>query len=158
MDIWSVIKAHFHKGEKWGDPDEVDPILLMVLFMLRREIGKPFSIHNAYDPPGTHSDKSYHYIGEAVDFHIIGLTLLEASATIEKVLKELKLWDKVGLGIYPDWNKPGFHLDIRGYKARWSAQYHYKVKKVRGRNKKIRTQEYYGYDYGKQYAKIISGK
>jgi len=146
MDIWQAIRAHFHRDEKWGDPDKVDPMLLGILFILRREIKKPFSIHIAYDPPGTHSDKSYHYTGQAVDFHIVGLTFLEAVEAMEKALKELKLWDLVGFGIYPDWKHPGFHLDIRGHKARWSARY------IKAGKVKI-IQKYFGYDYGKEYAK-----
>jgi len=146
MDIWEVIKVHFNRGEKWGDPDKVDPMLLGILFILRRETKKPFSIHIAYDPPGTHTNKSYHYTGQAVDFHIVGLTFLESVEAVEKALKELKLWNLVGLGIYPDWNNPGFHLDIRGFKARWSAKYI-----VVGKDKKV--QKYFGYEYGVKYAR-----
>jgi hypothetical protein len=33
--------------------------------------------------------------------------------------QQVPLEEICGLGIYPDWAHPGFHLDLRGYKARW---------------------------------------
>ena len=37
-----------------------------------------------------------------------------------RFLKKHNLYDFVGLGIYPDQITPFFHLDFRGWKARWS--------------------------------------
>ena len=36
-----------------------------------------------------------------------------------EALNDLQVAEKVGFGIYPDWNSPGFHLDARGEWARW---------------------------------------
>jgi uncharacterized protein YcbK (DUF882 family) len=75
-------------------------------------------IHEGYATDG-HSDKSQHYEGNAVDFHADNITLEEAYVKLCKILDLLQLTDRVGLGLYPDWNSPGFHLDLRGSRARW---------------------------------------
>lgn len=122
--IWDNLK-HFDKNEKWGNPDKMNPALLLLLDRLREIIGKPFVIHCGYEPDG-HSTASQHYKGNAVDFHIEGLPLIEANRLLLAALDVIQIVGKpvselVGFGIYPDWNTPGFHLDIRGYKARWGA-------------------------------------
>jgi uncharacterized protein YcbK (DUF882 family) len=80
-------------------------------------------IHCGYENGG-HASGSRHYTGDAVDFHINGMNFSEAMDSLLKALHETDFFGKkaaeyVGLGIYPDWNTPGFHLDIRGYSARW---------------------------------------
>lgn len=144
LDIWQVIKPHFNRSEKWGDPDRVDPITLTVLYLVRKEVGVPIIIKLAYEESG-HTENSYHYVGKAIDFHINNLPFLVAVDSVERALRRLKLFNFVGLGIYPDWNSPGFHLDTRGHFARWSAQYHKKDGHL--------IQEYYGYDVGVEYAR-----
>jgi len=120
MDIWTVIAPYFSKREAWGEHKKINPVLLYVFYLLRREVGYPFSVHPyAYDTTG-HATDSEHYKGNAVDFHVVGIPLLEAEEAIECGLRRLQLWEYVGLGIYPDWNNPGFHLDVRGFKARWA--------------------------------------
>jgi uncharacterized protein YcbK (DUF882 family) len=111
---------HFHPEEKgWkGNFHKVNGLLLLLLDALREEIGCPFVIHCAYETSG-HSPKSQHYLGNAVDFHIEGLPFLEAMGRMERALENLQVSDRVGLGIYPHWLHPGFHLDVRGLRARW---------------------------------------
>lgn len=109
---------NFSVQESWGHPAKMNGALLLTLQALRTYIDKPFVIHCAYDTKG-HSESSQHYIGNAVDFHIVGLTFAEAILEIEEAITYLQLRDFIGLGIYPDWNSPGFHLDLRGTKARW---------------------------------------
>lgn len=143
LNIWQVVNPHFSRSEKWGDPDKVDPVMLTVLYLARQEVSVPFIIHCAFE--GGHSKGSYHHSGQAVDFHIPSLSFMVAIDAMERALRKLQLFKSVGLGIYPDWDHPGFHLDTRGHMARWSAQYHKKEGRL--------VQEYYGYDFGVNYAR-----
>jgi uncharacterized protein YcbK (DUF882 family) len=120
--IWKNLR-YFTEKEKWGDADKMNPVLLLLLDNLRKKVGKPFVIHCGYEEGG-HASGSRHYTGDAVDFHINGMSFPEAMDSLLKALHETDFFGKkaaeyVGLGIYPDWNTPGFHLDIRGYSARW---------------------------------------
>ena len=116
--VWNQLR-YFCTDEKWGNHKKINGALLLILDELRHEIGHPFAIHCAYDTKG-HSKNSQHYTGNAIDFHIVGLDLFTAYIKIVEVLKELQVNNRVGLGVYPDWNSPGFHIDLRGTKARWS--------------------------------------
>lgn len=120
--IWQRLK-YFSKDEKWGNPEKISPMLLLLLEKLREKLGKPFVVHCGYENKG-HSSASRHYRGDAVDFHVKDMPFKEAVDKLLKALHEIKLLDQVsavyvGLGIYPDWNTPGFHIDLRGYSARW---------------------------------------
>lgn len=127
--VWDNLRW-FSRDEKWGDPDRMNPILLHLLDDLRDRIGSPFVIHCGYETSG-HTKKSQHYYGNAVDFHVKGMSFLEAYLAIDNELEHIFIINQpaaelVGFGIYPDWNHPGFHLDVRGYRARWgriSGQY-----------------------------------
>lgn len=113
MTNWDIVK-HF-KPEEWvTQPDMVKPELVYLLDEIRDALGFPIVIHVAYEPTG-HSKNSKHYTGEAVDFHIKGISLGEAWLELER-------WSSIGgLGVYPFWTNPGFHVDIRPTrrKARW---------------------------------------
>lgn len=109
---------HFSPEERWGDSWKVNGLLLKLMDEIRERLGASIVIHCAYEDGG-HSNKSQHYLGNAVDFHVVGMPFPEAIYWIEKILDDLHASDWVGLGIYPDWNTPGFHLDVRGVKARW---------------------------------------
>ncbi len=117
LNIWDVLE-HFNKTEKWGNPDKMNPALLVLLDKIREKVGHPIRINCGWEESG-HVNKSHHYYGDAVDFAILGVPFAEAERLLVKALQELGVDDKVGLGIYPYWNTPGFHLDVRGTKARW---------------------------------------
>jgi hypothetical protein len=120
MDIWDIIGSRFSKAEPWGDPDKVCGALLLVLFQVRELTGHAVVIHNAWATSG-HADNSYHYKGLAADFHLDNLPFRDAVPLLLAALGQLQLENFVGLGIYPDWCNPGFHLDLRGFRARWRA-------------------------------------
>lgn len=80
---------------------------------------KPIKINSGYRSPlqnekvgGT--TKSYHMLGMAADFVIVGLSTAQTRALIEKLIQEEKI-KQGGIGKYDTW----VHYDIRGYKARW---------------------------------------
>ncbi len=76
-------------------------------------------IHCGYEVDG-HAKDSQHKLGNAADFHIASsLSLPEQSDRLEMILKELQVFNKIGFGLYPNWDSPGFHLDVRGVYARW---------------------------------------
>lgn len=117
-DVWNIISQYFKSTENWGNADKMSGTLLLLLFALRKVIGRTFVIHEGFATSG-HTTGSQHGLGNAVDFHIQGLPFVEAVAQMETALHALQVADRCGLGIYPDWNNPGFHLDVRGTKARW---------------------------------------
>jgi hypothetical protein len=95
-------------------------LLVLLLDAVRECWGDAkFIIHCGFEMDG-HVKDSEHKRGNAVDFHIqSSWSLPEQSNRLEMILKELQVFNQVGLGIYPDWNSPGFHLDVRGSYARW---------------------------------------
>ena len=120
FDIFDLLSPYFSRRENWGDPDKINPALLFLLFRVRNAAGLPIIIHNAYELTG-HSEKSQHYIGNAADFHFKHDNLFYSQIEMmEKVLSVMGVADKVGLGVYPQWKTPGFHIDVRGFKARWA--------------------------------------
>ena len=123
MKIWDVIEG-FSLNEKWGDPYKVNGLTLLLLSAVRKSIryydpNAYIVVHAGYATDG-HTAKSQHYRGNAVDFHIV--TEIPYDIVVGYLLaifKELQVSDKIGFGIYPDWNSPGFHIDTRGELARW---------------------------------------
>jgi len=103
--------SFFNKEENWGSPESMDYRLLWLLDNIRKEIGKAFIVHCGFETSG-HSQKSFHKEGMAVDLHVRGIGLYTAWELLDK------MWWIGGVGIYPYWNKPGFHLDI-GPRRRW---------------------------------------
>ncbi|MEW6712369.1 MAG: hypothetical protein AB1403_21300 [Candidatus Riflebacteria bacterium] len=113
----------FKPSEKWGDLSKIDQLLVYCLDRTRMQGNCPFSIHCAYESSG-HSEDSYHYKGQAVDGHFVGMHLLNQLLVAERT----NLWR--GIGLYPFWNNPGLHLDVRGGQPlRWirdqAGIYHY---------------------------------
>lgn len=114
MDLkdWEKIK-YFSREENWGDASKMSFTLVSMLDALREKTGKPIVIHAGYATSG-HSLGSYHYQGKAADFHITGLSLLDQYLLAESI-------GFGGIGVYPFWNNPGLHADIRtSKKATWS--------------------------------------
>lgn len=105
---WAELK-HFHPGEKWGNPSQMQFSLLSRLDRARAHIGHPFIITSGNQ--GVHSKNSLHYTGRAVDF----VVMRPKDVTLCDVLLSLLRFDFTGVGIYPHW-KPsgGFHLEFSG--------------------------------------------
>lgn len=122
-NIWNMIEG-FTPKEDWGSAENMNGFTLMLLSFLRKRIREKdpearVYIHAGFARDG-HSKNSQHYKGNAVDFHFV--TSMSYPLQIQFMLdslKELQVHNKVGFGIYPDWNSPGFHIDDRGDMARW---------------------------------------
>jgi len=109
---WNRLR-YFSIFENWGDPFRMHSKLLFALDRLRAFIGYPCIIHCGTQ--GQHSPNSYHYKGMAVDCHFENVSLIDQWLAAERFPEFL------GIGLYPQWNNPGLHLDIRNTKmrARW---------------------------------------
>lgn len=117
MKIWKLLN-NFTENEDWGASEKMNPVLLLLLDKLRDKVGHIFRINCGYSTDG-HATRSQHYLGNAVDFVILGVPFKQAHQLLQEALLELKVEDEVGLGCYPFWNTSGFHLDVRGERARW---------------------------------------
>lgn len=126
--LWMPLD-YFKIGESWGDYKKMHPLIIIILEKFRSALpsGYWIKVHCGYKQGG-HTKNSYHYQGKAVDFHVVGCSFIEAERHLMRFLKRAIYYDNkeyyllnyVGLGIYPEWQDPGFHLDIRGQKASWS--------------------------------------
>jgi uncharacterized protein YcbK (DUF882 family) len=101
---WGQIK-HFAPSEKWGDPEMMDFYLLQGLDALREYIKFPIHINRGFGPGSTPDSK--HPLGKATDCCCPDMPLFEffLAATRFPVFR--------GVGVYPEWNRPGLHLDSR---------------------------------------------
>jgi len=66
-----------------------------------------------------HVSDSQHYTGRAVDFVLQGVPFIEGWLALERFAFK-------GIGLYPYWNTPGYHADVRiaPYRARWIRDVH----------------------------------
>jgi len=120
---WGRIK-HFSPDEAWGDPYKMDRDLIFLMDVLRGLFHHRFVIYCGYQHRKA-KPKSQHNFGKAVDFHINEIFFRDAVdlmlGFIGPPMQGVGVAGIVGLGIYPHWNNPGFHLDTRGTRARWGA-------------------------------------
>lgn len=112
---WDTIK-YFSPNEKWGDPNKMSYELLILLDNLREYLDKPIIIHCGYED---RKNSSYHCKGMAVDCHCSNINLLD-------FYTEASRFSFGGIGVYPWWNKPGLHLDVRRedniiYRSLWGS-------------------------------------
>lgn len=121
---WSDV-SNFTR-EEWGsEPNRVAWELILLADRIRDEAGVPFNILNSWAQDG-HSEKSFHYTGQAVDFYFGGNLLPFEQFALLSSYPEVG-----GLGWYPGWKpKPGWHIDIRRQSPRimWTrigGVYHY---------------------------------
>ena len=114
------ILDYFHSTESWVDASLMNHDLLFLMDKLRGSLpsGCKIKVHRGYGK--SNYAKSQHPHGKAVDFHVVGCTFLDAEYHIKNFLAKKNLANEVGVGLYPDWHNPGFHIDIRGQRARWA--------------------------------------
>ena len=114
--LWESLK--YFKPSEFRYPDEMIKrfYFLQRLDEFREFVGKPIIIHSDYRP----NDRGQHGLGRAVDIHIVGMNIIDQFLCAEKS----GLFS--GIGVYPCWNNPGLHLDVRNlgeneYPARWGC-------------------------------------
>ena len=119
------LAANFKETEAWGKPENMNYQIIWLMQNIRSVLPTNcwIKVHKGFSDPGRHDvTKSQHYNNSctAVDYHVVGCSLLEAEAHIMKYLHNSGMIDFVGMGIYPQWISPGFHTDVRGVRASWS--------------------------------------
>lgn len=102
---WTNIQ-YFEPNENWGNISKLDVNLVYGLDRLRKICGLPIHIHCAVDERPD-NPTSYHPRGMAADIHIERMSLLS------QFLWAIKVRRFGGIGLYPDWNNPGLHIDTR---------------------------------------------
>ncbi len=115
---------YFSPNENWGEITKIKWEHVYFLNFIRNKLKEhgydwPFNINCSYEQKG-HLDKSWHKKGKATDGYFrTDKNLLEQYIIIDDILIETGLINFMGVGVYPDWNNPGFHLDNRGEKLHW---------------------------------------
>ena len=121
---WGQVR-HFGPSEFKPRPDMMDNSVVFLIDTMRDLFCSPIHITSAWSPGIGHSTNSQHYVGKAVDFWVEGIRFVDAVNLMESFIasppKGIGVREKIGLGIYPHWVHPGFHLDTRGMFARWGA-------------------------------------
>ena len=113
MTDWK--KVRYFKASEFSHPESLDPLLIYSLDALRAAAGKPIKINCDFRP----GDPGQHGLGKAADIVISGFSVVDQFLIAEKT----RLFS--GIGIYPYWNRPGIHVDVRSLKphepaARWA--------------------------------------
>ena len=109
MVDWSKVK--YFKSHEWGkEPDKAAPALVYALDRAREMARCPIIIHVCWAQDG-HSDRSFHYTGQAVDFHF------GDEISCIRQFAALAAQPEFGaIGFYPHWDpRPGWHVDLRGW-------------------------------------------
>jgi len=110
---------HFSANENWGDISYVSWEHVYFLNFLRSKLGYPFKVNYSYETVG-HSKNSYHAKGKATDGYFkTNKNLFKQYLAINRILEEYGLLNFIGIGVYPEWNNPGFHFDTRGKQIHW---------------------------------------
>ena len=121
MISWNRIR-HFTRDE-FQDPlfgpesgDLIDGEFLAMIIRLRIDTGWPMMVHwqvgGAVDVEGSygHADESYHLKNQgckAIDFHFL------TEAPFNRQFWEIAHTGFAGIGFYPQWIHPGWHIDKR---------------------------------------------
>ena len=108
---WLCISGNFKKKEFVPYHYSMDFTLMLFMDKLRDYLDCPIIVHEGFAIDG-HVKNSYHYKGEAIDFHIKGMKFSKAWRILNRVVYF------GGLGAYPYWNNPGYHIDIGKFR-RW---------------------------------------
>ena len=98
---WDNVR--FFKPTEFVSPELMSPVIIYALDALRALVGARFKVHSSYRA----GDEGTHGKGLAVDGHFEGIPLIDQFLAAEKSL----LFG--GIGLYPYWNNPGIHLDVR---------------------------------------------
>lgn len=99
--LWEKVE-HFNAFEDWGDPYKMWVILIYHLDSFREYLKKPLIVHCGWEM----RDSGWHPAGAAVDLHCPSLSYKDLA------FKAMQ-FTFTGIGLYPCWNNPGVHLDVR---------------------------------------------
>lgn len=100
-------KTEFFRHDDISYPHQTNAKLPPVADSLRRRTGCPMWIHRCHDPMASPGSRHRKPVCDALDFHLVGISLLDAFLAISQDTKIR------AIGVYPDWLHPGFHIDLR---------------------------------------------
>ena len=109
--LWRGVEF-FGIDERWGDPFQMETGIIYELEALRQYVDRPINVHCGYEQRAT---GGFHGYGMAVDFDIEGMHV------VDQYLAASRFDGFNGLGLYPNWNKPGLHGDCRSKPQRFFA-------------------------------------
>lgn len=119
MNYWS--KSKFFKDDKIKYAGKSTKEIVDLMDKIRQTVDKPIIIHRAYDPKAKVTSQHFKIPCCAVDFHIqtLGITEYDKYEYLYKCFCDFfKDYPEItGLGVYPYWNNPGFHIDLREKKV-----------------------------------------
>lgn len=108
MSPISAIGIRYFDPEEFVNWQEMHVPFLQALDILREYVGSPIRIHESNPVPNSaHKPDSAHFIGRAVDCSCQNLPLWDFFLAATRVLQF------TGIGVYPHWNSPGLHLELR---------------------------------------------
>jgi len=110
---WDDVR-HFEAWEHFGDASKMNLSFMARLDFLREVADRAILINAGWAESGHSHSESFHYSGMAADLVIV-------QATLQEMFQLAVLCGFRGIGIYPYWNKPGIHVDIRPWEhiATW---------------------------------------
>ena len=108
----------------------VDSGALVLLSVVALKLDKVVIAHSGVRPKGRsdHHPSVMHSVGGAIDFHFaplfVGLSdacsMYEDYYSMVDELDELGVLKYTAIGVYSQWNNPGFHFSISKTTRRWS--------------------------------------
>ncbi len=116
--LWKEVE-HFRPdgADNWGDPYKMEASIVFGLMGFRKYVGRPVHVHCGWEARTT---GGWHPTGCGTDVHVEGLHVVDMYLAAER-------FDEFnGIGIYPNWNNPGLHLDTRPHDktaidSRWAC-------------------------------------
>lgn len=108
---WKRVKF-FSPKENWGNWRKVHRDLILAIDSFRAFVGRKVVIHCAFELQG-HTDGSFHGKGLAADLHV------EDMHVLDMFFAATRFDEFGGIGVYPFWNNPGLHVDIRPHSSKF---------------------------------------
>ena len=106
-----------YRTEGWGEPCSMSRVLVYGADKLRELAGVPLIVHCGFEV----RNSGFHPKGLAMDCHLVGVPLLQ------QLYLAMRIMEFTGIGVYPNWNNPGLHLDVRELngmpRTMWKAKY-----------------------------------
>jgi len=110
---WLV--ARDFSPDEFGSED-MDEVLIFTIQQMRTYIKRKINVHSGF----REGDPKWHGKKKAADIDIEGMNVIDQYLLAER-------FDKFnGIGVYPSWNRPGIHVDVRPHSklsvdSRWGC-------------------------------------
>lgn len=111
---------HFTPDE-FDHPEKVSIELIGHLDLLREALGSPIVVTSDYreGAKAPSGEPSFHALGWALDIASPGISCVSLFLEAEKLCTSSGGICFGGIGLYPDWSRPGIHIDLGPKGRRW---------------------------------------